>query len=219
MKARTLVTDRLYFGIDPLSLRTGTARVYTRVVGLPPERARVSARSLRQDFGINDTTTGQVLIDEFVAGGLLDPPNEMQPDYGLNTRFLEFAFARVVEPLGRDRAKQLVVKACDLAAHINAEWMRNPLEIVIIAPFGDYITRARQLSELSLGVVVRPRLASRRARWGRIVTKSEGAHEIRSALRGLSSFIYVKLVSSKERLSRPFAVAFQDDSPLVLDDR
>jgi hypothetical protein len=219
MKARTLVTDRLYFGIDPMSLRTATARVYTRVVGLPPERARVSARSLRQDFGINDTTTGQVLIDEFVAGGLLDPPNEMQPDYGLNARFLEFAFARVVEPLGRDRAKQLVGKVCDLAAHINAEWTRNPLEILIIAPFGDYITRARQLSELALGVVVRPRLASRRTRWGRIVTKSEGAHEIRSAVRGLSSFIYVKLVSSKERLPRPFAVAFQDDSPLVLDDR
>jgi hypothetical protein len=150
---------------------------------------------------------------------LLDPPNDMQPDYGLNERFLEFAFARVVEPLPRDRAKQLVGKACDLAAHINGEWTRNPLEIVIIAPFGDYVTRARQLPELALGVVVRPRLASRRARWGRIVAKSEGAHEIRTALRGLSSFIYVKLVSSKERLPRPFAVAFQDDSPLVLDDR
>ena len=219
MKARTLVTDRLYFGIDPVTLRTASARVYTRVVGLPPERARVSARSLRQDFGIGDTTSGQVLIDEFVAGGLLDPPNEMQTDYGLNERFLEFAFARVVEPLGRDRAKQLVGKACELAAHINAEWARNPLEIVIIAPFGHYITRARQLSELELGVVVRARLASRRTRWGRIITKSEGAHEIRSGFRGLSSFIHVKLVSSKERLPRPFAVAFQDDSPLVLDDR
>ena len=55
--------------------------------------------------------------------------------------------------------------------------------------------------------------------WGRIVTKSEGAHDIRSALRELSSFVYVKLVSNKERLPRTFAVAFQDDSPGVLDDR
>jgi hypothetical protein len=51
------------------------------------------------------------------------------------------------------------------------------------------------------------------------VTKSEGAHDIRSALRELSSFVYVKLVSNKERLPRPFAVAFEDDSPVVLDDR
>ena len=219
MKARTLVTDRLYFGIDPLSLRTGTARAYTRVVGLPPERARVSARNLRQDFGIGDTRLGQVLIEEFVAEGLLDPPNEMQQDYGLNDRFLEFAFARVVEPLPRDRAKQLLSKACELAARINAEWTRNPLEIQMLAPFGSYISRDRQLADLSLGAVVRPRLAARRARWGRIVSKSEGAHDIRAALRDISSFIHVRLVSSKERLPRPFSVAFQDDSPLVLDDR
>ena len=219
MRARTLVTDRLYFGIDPLSLRTATARVYTRVVGLPADRARVSARKLRQDFGVDDTLAGQVLIKELVSDGLLDPPNEFQPDYGLNERFLEFAFARVVEPLLRERAKQLLGKACELAAFINAQWMRNPLEIHMVAPFGGYMSRERQLSELSLGIVVRPRLATRRARWGRIVTKSEGAHDIRSALRELSSFVYVKLVSHKERLPRPFAVAFQDDSPLVLDDR
>jgi hypothetical protein len=219
MKARTLITDRLYFGIDPLSLRTGTARVYTRVVGLPPERARVSARSLRQDFGIGDTKIGQVLIDEFVAEGLLDPPNNLQQDYGLNQRFLEFAFARVVAPLARERAKQLLAKACEVAARINAEWTRNPLEIEMVAPYGSYISRDRQLSDLSLGVVVRNRLPSRRARWGRVATKSEGAREIRSALRELSSFIHVRLVSSKERLPRPFSVAFQDESPQVLDDR
>jgi hypothetical protein len=219
MKARTLITDRLYFGIDPLSLRTGTARVYTRVVGLPPERARISARNLRQDFGIGDTKLGQELIEEFVADGLLDPPNEFQPDYGLNARFLEFAFARVVEPLPRDRAKQLLDKACELAARINAEWTRNPLEIEMVAPYGSYIGRDRQLPDLSLGVVVRNRLPSRRARWGRVVIKSEGAHDIRAALRDLSSFIHVRLVSNRDRLPRPFSVAFRDDSPLVLDDR
>jgi hypothetical protein len=219
MKARTLVTDRLYFGIDPLSLRTATARVFTRVVGLPSSRARVSARHLRQDFGIGDTTQGQMLIDEFVAHGLLDPPNQNQADYGLKERFLELAFARVVEPLPRERARQLLGSACELAARINAEWTRNPLEIEIVAPFGSYMSRDRQLPELSLGVVVRARLASRRARWGRIVTRSEGAHDIRSAFRELSSFVRARLVSSRERLPRPFAVAFHDESPLVLDDR
>ncbi|HET9762303.1 MAG TPA: hypothetical protein VFR50_02250, partial [Casimicrobiaceae bacterium] len=98
-------------------------------------------------------------------------------------------------------------------------WTRNPLEIEIVAPYGSYMSRDRQLAELSLGVVVRARLASRRARWGRIVTRSEGAHDIRAAFRELSSFVHVRLASSKERLPRPFAVAFQDDSPVVLDDR
>ena len=54
MKARTLVTQRSYYGMDPLSLRAATARVFARVVGLPAERARVSARNLHQDFGVGD---------------------------------------------------------------------------------------------------------------------------------------------------------------------
>jgi hypothetical protein len=218
MKARTLVTDRSYFGMDPLNLRAATARAFSRVVGLSPERARISARSLRQDFGLGDADEGKALIEEFVAEGLLDPPNEMQPDYGLTERFVEFAFARVVEPLPRERAKQLLVKACELAARVNAEWVRNPLEIGLVAPFGGYMTRDKYLAELSLGVVVRPRPTSRRARWGRIMTKADAAHEIRAALRQISSFIHVRMVMNKERLPRPFAVAFQDDSPVHLDD-
>jgi hypothetical protein len=218
MKARTLVTHRVYFGMDPLSLRAAAARVFARVVGLPPERARVSARSLRQDFGIDDADAGQALIDEFVSERLLDPPNELQSDYGLSERFVEFAFARVVEPLPRERAKQLLTQACDLAARINAEWTRNPLEIEAIAPFGSYMTRDKQLSELALGVVVRQRPASRRARWGRVTTKTDGARDIRVALRELSSFIHVRMVRDRDLLPRPFAVAFQDDaSILVLD--
>jgi hypothetical protein len=214
MKARTLVTHRIYFGIDPLNLRAATARVFTRVVGMPPDRARVSARSLRQDFGINDADAGQALIDEFVAERLLDPPNELQADYGLTERFLEFAFARVVEPLPRERAKELLAQACELAARINTEWTRNPLEIEAVAPFGSYMTREKQLAELSLGVVVRQRPPSRRARWGRIVSKTDGARDIRAALRGLSSFIHVRMVRDKGLLPRPFAVAFQDDSSI-----
>jgi len=215
MKARTLVTQRSYYGMDPLSLRAATARVFARVVGLPAERARVSARNLHQDFGVGDAAAGQALIAEFVAEGLLDPPNELQPDYGLTDRFVEFAFARVVEPLPRERAKQLLARACELAARINAQWSRNPLEIELVAPFGGYMTRDKHLAELSLGVVVRPRPSSRRARWGRIETKTDGAHDIRAALRDISSFIHVRMVMTRERLPRPFAVAFQDDSPVL----
>jgi hypothetical protein len=215
MRNRTLVTDRLYFGIDPLNLRAATARVLARVVGLPPERARVSGRSLCQDFGV-DAQQGQVLIDELVAEGLLEAPQELQADYGLTDRFLEFAGARVVEPLPRERAKQLLVQACALAAQINAEWTHNPLEIEAIAPFGSYMTRDSGLADLSLGIVVRPRTAARRARWGRMHAKSEGGRAIRAAFRELSSFVIVRMVNETPLLPRPFAIAFHADSPVSL---
>src|SRR5271169_3501623 len=107
MRARTLVTQRLYFGLDALALRAATARVLARVVGLPPARARVSLRNLCQDFGV-DAVRGQALVDELVRERLLDPPDELQADYGLTARFVELAAARVVEPLPRERARQLL---------------------------------------------------------------------------------------------------------------
>jgi hypothetical protein len=215
MKARTLVTQRLYFGMDALNLRAATGRVLSRVVGLPPERARVNLRSLRQDFGV-DTVQGNMLVEQFVADGMLQPPGKLQVDYGLTERFLEFASARVVEPLPRERARQLLAHACELAARVNSEWTRNPLEIEAVAPFGCYMSRDRQLSELPLGIVVRPRPATLRARWGRIHTKSDGAREIRAEFRELSSFILVRMVNDTRRLPRPFAVAFHADSPALV---
>jgi hypothetical protein len=215
MRTRTLVTHRLYFGVDALQLRAATARVAARVVGLPPDRARVSARSFCQDFGV-ESVRGQALIDEFVAAGVLEPPGELQSDYGLTERFVEFAAARVVEPLPRQRARQLLAQACALAARVNEEWTHNPLEIEAVVPFGGYMTRETNLAELSLGIVVRPRTAERRARWGRIKSKSDGAREIRAQFRELSSFIHVRMVNETRLLPRPFSVAFHADSPVLL---
>jgi hypothetical protein len=215
MKVRTLVTQRLYFGMNALDLRTASARVLSRVVGLPPERARVSARSLRQDFGV-DTVQGNALVEQLVAEGLLEPPAALQAEYGLTERFVEYASARVVEPLPRERARQLLANACELAARVNGEWTRNPLEIEAVAPFGCYMSRDRQLAELPLGIVVRTRPAALRARWGRVQTKSDGAREIRAEFREISSFIHVRMVNDTRRLPRPFAVAFHADSPALV---
>jgi hypothetical protein len=214
MRIRTLITGRLYFGIDALNLRAATARVLARVVGLPPERARVSVRSLCQDFGVA-AQQGQALVDELVAEGLLEAPNDLQTDYGLTERFLEFAAARVVDPLPRERAKQLLARACALARQINDDWNHNPLEVEAIAPFGSYMSRDSTLAELSLGIVVRPRPATRRARWGRMEAKSDGARAMRGAFRELSSFIVVRMVNETQLLPRPFAIAFHADSPVL----
>ena len=102
MKARTLVTQRLYFGMNALDLRTASARVLSRVVGLPPERARVSARSLRQDFGV-DTVRGNALVEQFIAEGLVERPTALQADYALTEcharrRVLDKASRRVTAP-------------------------------------------------------------------------------------------------------------------------
>src|SRR6476620_3401183 len=162
MKIRTLVTKRQYYGMEAVALRAAMARVLSRVAGLPAEAARVSRRNLYQDFGL-DAAAAQDTLDQMVADGLFQQPDERQGDFALTERFLEFATARVVEPLPRERARQLLGKVCLLATQINADWKSNPLEIAALAPFGSYISQDKLLAELPLGIVVRPRSPFRTA--------------------------------------------------------
>jgi hypothetical protein len=208
MKVRTLVSHQRYFGMEPVALRHAAGRVMLRVAGLPPERARVSAQRLREDFGV-DATEGDALVHQLVHGGLLEPHAERAGDYHITERFAEFASARIVAPLPRVRAKQLLDQACQLAGEINAEWTRNPLSIDALIVSGDYMSRQHELSELTLWAVVRPRLRMRAPRWARLPTKPEGADAIRNALRELSSYIVVHLVTGTSTVPRPFSVAFR----------
>ena len=211
MRLPTLVADRLYFGLDPLRLRAATGRALARVVGLPPARARISATHLRRDFSV-DTAQGQALIGEFVAEGLLDPPSDQQSGYGLTPEFMALAAARVVEPLPRARARLLLTEACNVALHVNVEADTNPLAIRSFAVYGDYMSRSHRLDELNLGVVVEMRTAARRRRFGRMLTKAEGADAIRNAFRALSSFVRVRLVTDERSLPRPFSRVFDAET-------
>ena len=220
MRVRTLITQRLYFGMDAMTLRAGMGRVLARCAGVPIELTRVSARHLHQDFMLGEDE-GNALINQFVDEGLLKAPNEKHIEYRLSSRFLDYASARVVEPLERERAKQLLQRACRLAELINAEWKRNPLEVAMLAPFGSYMSRDELLEELPLGIVVRARGSARRARWVRASSKLDGAREIRAAMRGISSFMRIRLATETSMLPRPFAVAFQAqeeeaDSPFLV---
>jgi hypothetical protein len=207
MKARTLITQRLYFGMDALKLRACTGRALARIVGLPRERARISAPNLHQDFDVN-TVDGHALIGQLVSAGLLQPAAEREDDYRLTERFFEFAAARVVEPLQRPRAKLLLAAACNLAERINREWAQNPLAIDSFAVYGAYMSREHQIDELCLGIVVQARATPPRARFRRMLTKHDGAEQVRAAFRDLSSFISVRLVTDQRALPRPFAVVF-----------
>jgi hypothetical protein len=207
MKARTLIADRLYFGLDPLRLRAAMVRTAARVVGLPPERARVSTAHLCQDFAV-DTTQGALLANEMVAGGLLEPPGIGRNGYGITPRFIEMARARVVEPLPRARARKILADACALAERINEDAVSNPLAIEAFAVYGDYMTPAHRLEELAIGIVVTRRAPSMRTRFGRMQGEGDGAESIRAAFRDLSSFVRVRIVTDRRSLSRPFSMVF-----------
>jgi len=207
MKYRTLVTQRLYFGVDAFRLREASGRVLARVAGLSADRAKVRASEIHRDFGV-DTVDGQSLVEEMVAEGLLRQRDSSTSEYRVTDRLAEYANARVVEPLVRSRARQLVANARELASQINTGWSRNPLEIEAIAPFGCYISQDLYLDRLPIGVVVRARPAPRRARW-RMLSKTDGAHEIRGAFKSISSFVQPQLVMRLSDLPPPFAVVFQ----------
>lgn len=209
MKQRTLVSDRRYFGLDALALRAAACRVAARIAGLPPDRARVRGAFLRQDFGV-DTVDGRALLDDLCADGLLARPEGPTSDFLVTPRLVEFAAARVVEPLSRAKAKLLVSRAGELAERVNREWGRNPLEIAMVVPFGNYLAREQRMDALPLALVVRARPESRRSRWNRM-SKSEGASGLREAFGELSSFVRVRLVTGLDAVPRPFTVAWQSD--------
>ncbi len=170
MKERTLLADRLYFGLEPDRLRSSAQRVLTRVSGLRREHARISARNLRQDFELT-TVEGQVLVGELVAKGLLRERTTSAGHYRPTRRLAEIANARVVPPLSRARAKLLVAKAIELATRINVRWSRNPLEIETIATFGGYMSRDSEIADVGLGIVLRVRPP------GAPITLPEGRHQ------------------------------------------
>lgn len=207
MKQRTLIADRLYYGLEPTRLRSATARALTRVVGLPPERARVSATHLCHDFALDDAH-GAAFVDELVAHGMLEPPAEGRAGYGFTPEFFGLANARIVEPLPRARARQLVDDARALAERVNDDDLHNPLSIVALAVFGDYMSRHSRLGELSFGVVVDLRAPTWRTRLGRMQRKSEGAQSLRTAFRELSSFVRLRIVTELPALPRPFSVVY-----------
>ena len=209
MKIRTLVSNQLYFGLEPLVFRRGAGRTLARVAGVPLETVRISTQMLGKDFRLEPPTT-EALLQALLARGLLQPFPGHPSDYRLTERFAEFALARVVPPLPRARAKELLHQACQLCEKINAEWTSNPLMIHMVAVSGGYMSRSNRISELVLWPVVRRRAEVRAKRFGISTTKADAVSEIGTALRALSSFILVRVVSDKTVIERPFAVPFRD---------
>ena len=212
MTIRTLVLQRLQFGVEPLAFRRGATRVLSQIAGRRPEEARVTVEDLRKAFRL-DGAGAEALLRALVASRLLERANTTS-NYRLTERFREFALARIVPPLERARAKRLIERAGILAAQINAKWTHNPFAIAMIAVSGSYMSRSRKLPELSLWLIVRPRTPGGARVWERSSSKGDGVRRICDAVRSLSSYIVVRLVTDTESLPRPFIIAFRgDDMP------
>jgi hypothetical protein len=210
MKSRTLVAHQRYFGLEAMRFREAANRVLARVVGLPVDRAQVHEKRLREDFAVT-TQSGQCLVEDLVRGGLLKPHGGRPGEFRLTDKFAEFAYARIIAPLPRARARQLLERVAKIAAHINASWSRNPLEIEMVAVSGAYMSRDDQLGELTLNVLVRNRAQMRSMPWGRRASKAEGANEIRGELGSITTFAIVHLLTDRQTLPRPFNVVYSAD--------
>jgi hypothetical protein len=212
MTIRTLVWEQLQFGLEPPAFRRGAARALARVAGRSREEARVTVEELREDFRL-DAAGAEALLLGLVERRLLERAND-GPHYRLTERFREYALARVVPALDRARAKRLIERTGILASQINAKWTRNPFVIATIAVSGSYMSRHRKLPELNLWLIVRPRAPSRSSVWGLSSSRGDAARSIRDAVRSLSTFIVVRMVTEDKSLPRPFTIAFRaEDTP------
>jgi len=208
MKNRTLVSNQRYFGLDPLVFRRGAGRTLARVTGVPLASVSMSAKTIATDFKLDRAAT-DALVHVLLERGLLQS-GPGHDDYRLTERFSEFALARVVPPLSRPGAKQVLDQASRFAESINAEWAHNPLVIHLMAVSGGYMSRTNRIGELTLWPLVRRRAVVRPRGFGAGMTTDDGIKEIGKALCALSSFIVVHVVTDKADIERPFAVPFRD---------
>jgi len=183
-----------------------------RISGRTPGPARISVRSLGEDFHL-DPAASWTLLRALVAGKLLHADGA--GSYVATARFREYAVARVVSPLSRVRAKALIDTVCGIAARINADWDRNPYLVKVVAVSGSYMSRRHSLPELSLWLVLRRRPQLQARRWRPRLEKDVALHEIVTAMTSLSSFMRIRIARDKRDVQRPFSVVFQTNEDVI----
>jgi hypothetical protein len=209
MNSFQLVTRHLYFGIDPVHLRSAAERVLNRVHGQPPDRATVALDVLARDFQLN-LRDSLAMVEEMVRSGLLERPDPNSDQYAITDKFRQYAMARIVEPMPRTRAQSLLTHMADLAERFNRTASRNKYEIEELAVYGSFMSREPELPELAIGVTGRRRAPDTRPFVGRATTFTSGREQIRIMFEELSSFMQVRFFHHLHDVPRPFSVFFRD---------
>jgi hypothetical protein len=204
-KQRKLVAYQTYFGLEARTLHAGAKRTLERLCAHAAEPVTISVRSLGEDFGLDSAASG-TLLRAFLAGGLLYPDGN--GSYYATSRFREYALAKVVVPLSRSEAKNLINAACGAAALVNADSDAMPFLIDTMLVSGSYMSLRGLVPELSLWLLLRRRHQSRQHSTG-FLSKDEALRRIRTTISGLSPVIAVRIVPDKQNVPRPFSVVFQ----------
>ena len=206
---RTLIAGRAYFGIDALLLQRGAERAVARVTQSSTPTV-VTLDALQQDFQV-DRDTAARLAEALVQSGLLTPHPQLQ-GYGITERLREYAEAQVLAPLDRQAAKALLDRIVATVAEINARWRTNPIMIARVAVSGRFTDPTSKVPELRLWAIVRLRPSDSRRLFSRQISKVDGAHEIRKALRAFGPIVNVRLVVDEASVERPFVAVFDADA-------
>ena len=81
-----------------------------------------------------------------------------------------------------------------------------------VAVSGRFTEGASKVPELRLWAIVRLRPSTSRRLWGRAISKVDGAHEIRKALRAFGPAVSLRMVVDEAAIERPYTMLFDADA-------
>lgn len=208
MRDLTLVTSKLYFGVEALQMREATLRVLSRLEASSPDQPVVKVDALLEDFRVS-AAASRPMIDEMLRHGLLQRVSERGGEYTVTEKFRRYADARVVDPLPRSRAKMLLSHIADLAWHFNRTAVDNKYEIDALAAFGSFMSLEPELEELTVAVTGRRRPPAERPSAGRATAALQGHEQIRALIENQSSYLRTRFFHQQDEIPRPFSVVFK----------
>jgi len=208
MRPLTLVTKRLYFGVDAQRMRDATTRVLARLRSETPGRAVIRLDALVEDFRVS-AAASRPMIDEMLRHGLLEQQDTRGSAYSITDKFRRYANAEIVEPLPRGRAKMLLTHIADLAWQFNRSAHNNKYEIEALAVFGDYMSLESELEEVTIGITGRRRPPPRNPAAGRATQPLQGREELRALFEGQSRYVHVHFFLHLDDMPKPFSVLFK----------